>query len=48
MTHHVRFWVLALDCMLGNFHVLLSSADFFQNQLLQKKFSGTLSECQAD
>ena len=31
-------------CMLGN--LLLSSADFFQNQLFQKILSGKLSECQ--
>ena len=33
--------------MLGNFHdFLLSSADFFQNQLFRKILSGTPSECQ--
>ena len=33
--------------MLGNFFMLLlSSADFFQNQLFQKILSGALIECQ--
>ena len=31
-------------CMLGN--LLLSSADFFQDELFQKILSGTPSECQ--
>ena len=32
--------------MLGNFACFLSSADFFQNQLIRKILSGISSECQ--
>ena len=35
-------------CPLGDFHAFLSSADFFQNQHLQKIISGIPSECQTD
>ena len=33
-------------CLLGNFACFLSSADFFQNQLIGKLLSGIPSECQ--
>ena len=33
-------------CLLGNFACLLSSADFFKNQLFRKILSGIQSECQ--
>ena len=35
-----------LFALLGNFACLLSSANFFQNQLLKKILSGIPSECQ--
>ena len=35
--HTVTLWSPVKDCMLGNFSCFLSSADYFQNQLFEKK-----------
>ena len=43
-----QYWqkVFELQCVLGNFHAFLSSADLFQNQCFLKILSGIPSKCQ--
>ena len=45
LKNFVSYLTLTL-CLLDNFHDILSSADFFQNQLFRKILSGIPSEYQ--